>query len=57
MALLEDKQYLGREDCNFSIFGFLYLAIRGNLVSLCQPDQKSKMRLTVSSDNLELYGA
>jgi hypothetical protein len=58
MALLEDKQTLGREDCNVPIFGFPCLAVRGDLMSLCQLDQRSKMRITVSSGNLEeLYGA
>jgi hypothetical protein len=58
MALLEDKQSLGREDCNVPIFGFPCLAVRGDFMSLCQPDQRSKMRITVSSGNLEeLYGA
>jgi hypothetical protein len=44
--------------CNVPIFGFPCSAVRGDLVSLCQPGQRSKMRLTVSSGNLEeLYGA
>jgi hypothetical protein len=38
MALLEDKQSLGREDCNVPIFGFPLLAVRGDFMSLCQPD-------------------
>jgi hypothetical protein len=58
MALLEDKQSLGREDCNVPILGFPCSTIRGNLVSLCQPGHRSKVRLTMSSSNLEeLYGA
>jgi hypothetical protein len=57
MALLEDKQSLGREDNNVPIFGFPFPAIKGNLMSLCQPEQRSKMRITVNSANLkELYG-
>jgi hypothetical protein len=58
VALLEDKQSLGREDSNVPIFGFLCFVVRGDLVSLCQLGQRSKTRLTVSSGNLEeLYGA
>jgi hypothetical protein len=57
MALLEDKQYLGREDCNVPILGFPYSTVRGDLVSLCHPGQRSKVRLTMSLGNLkELYG-
>jgi hypothetical protein len=58
MALLEDKQSLGREDCNVPIFGFPYSVIKGNLMSLCRPNQRSKMRLIMSACDLEwLYGA
>jgi hypothetical protein len=49
VALLEDKQSLGREDCNVPIFGFPCSTVRGDLVSLCHPGQRSKTRLTVSS--------
>jgi hypothetical protein len=30
VALLEDKQYLGREDCNAPIFGFPCSAVGDN---------------------------
>jgi hypothetical protein len=57
MELIEDKQYLGREDCNVPIFGFPCLEVRGDLMSLCHPDQRSKMRIKMSLVNLEeLYG-
>ena len=51
MALLEDKQSLGREDCNVPIFGFQ-----------CSTDKagfsRSKMRIIVGSGDLgELYDA
>jgi hypothetical protein len=47
-----------QEKCNVPIFGFPCLVVRGDLMSLCQLDQRSKMRITVSSGNLEeLYGA
>jgi hypothetical protein len=45
MTLLEDKQSLGREDCNVLIGGFLCFAVGGDLMSLCQLDQMGKMRL------------
>jgi hypothetical protein len=58
MALLEDKQYLGREDCNVPIFGFPYSTVVDDLMGLCQPDQRGNLRLTVSSGGLEeLYDA
>ena len=58
MELLEDKKYLGREDCNVPNFGFPCLAIKVYLMSLSQRDQRSKMRITMNSKNLEeLYGA
>ena len=58
MALFEDKQSLGRKDYNLTIFGFPYPTVKGDLMSLCQPDWRSKMRIIVSSGNLEeLYGA
>jgi hypothetical protein len=58
MALLEEKKSSGREDYNVPIFGFPCSAFRGNLVILCHPSQRSKMRLIVSLRNLEdLYGA
>jgi hypothetical protein len=44
--------------CNVPIFGFPCLAIGGDLMSLSIPNQRKKMRITVSSGNLEeLYGA
>jgi hypothetical protein len=56
MVLLEDKQYLEREDCDVPIFGFPCFAIGSDLRGLCQPDQRVKWRLTVSSEGLrELY--
>jgi hypothetical protein len=58
MVLLEDKQSLGREDCDVPIFGFPCFAVGGDLWGLCQPDQRVKWRLTVSSEGLrELYEA
>jgi hypothetical protein len=57
MEFLEEKKNLGREDCNVPIFGFPYLAVRCDIVSLCQPDQRIKMTITMRSGNLEeLYG-
>jgi hypothetical protein len=53
MALLEDKQSLGREDCNVPIFGFPYSAVVDDLMGLCQPDHRGNLRLTVSSGGLE----
>jgi hypothetical protein len=38
MEFLEDKKTLGKEDCNVPIFGFHCLAVKGDLMSLCQPD-------------------
>jgi hypothetical protein len=38
MALLEDKKYLGRTNCNVPIFGFPYIAFVDELMGLCQPD-------------------
>jgi hypothetical protein len=37
MALLEDKQSLGREHCNVPIFGFPCFTVGGDLMSLCEP--------------------
>jgi hypothetical protein len=37
MALLEDKQSLGREDCNVPSFGFPCFIVGGDLMGLCQP--------------------
>jgi hypothetical protein len=53
MALFEDKQYLGREDCNVPIFGFPYSTVVDDLMCLCQPDHRGNLRLTVSSGGLE----
>jgi hypothetical protein len=53
VTLLEDKQSLGREDCNVPIFGFPCSAVGGDLLGLCQPDQRGKLRLTMSSSALE----
>jgi hypothetical protein len=58
MALLEDKQSLGREDCNVPIFGFPCFTVGGDLMGLCQPGQRGKWRLTGGSGELEeLYEA
>jgi hypothetical protein len=58
MALLEDKQSLGREDCNVPIFGFSCSASGDEFWGLCQPDQRGNLILPVSSDGLEeLYDA
>jgi hypothetical protein len=57
MAFLEEKQYLGTKDYSVPIFGFLCFAVEGDLMSLCQPHQRGKMRLIMSSGDLEgLYG-
>jgi hypothetical protein len=53
MALLEEKQYLGREDCNVPIFGFPYSEVVDDLMGLCQPDQRGNLRLTMNSRSLE----
>jgi hypothetical protein len=46
------------QQCNVPIFGFPYPAVKGNPMSLCKPNQRSEMRITVSLGNLEeLYGA
>jgi hypothetical protein len=37
MELLEDKQYLGREDCNVPIFGFPCSTFGDDFRGLCQP--------------------
>jgi hypothetical protein len=49
MALLEDKQSLGREDCNVPIFGFLCSAVGDVFMGLCQLDQRGDLMLPVSS--------
>jgi hypothetical protein len=35
------------------IFGFPCSTVGGDLLGLCQPDQRGKLRLTVSSGSLE----
>jgi hypothetical protein len=35
VEFLEDKKYLGREECNVPIFGFPYFVVGGNLLGLC----------------------
>jgi hypothetical protein len=57
MALCEEKKTLGREGCNIPIFGFTYLAVICDLMSLCQHDHRCKMMIAMISGNLEkLYG-
>jgi hypothetical protein len=53
MAFLEDKQYLGREDCNVPIFGFLYSAVGDDFMGLCHLDQRGDLMLPVRSNGLE----
>jgi hypothetical protein len=53
MTLLEDKQSLGREDCNVPIFGFPYSTVVDDLMGLCQPDHRGNWRLTVILGGLE----
>jgi hypothetical protein len=55
MALLEDKQSLGREDCNVPIFGFPCFTVGGDLMGLCQLGQRGKWRLTGGSVNWRSY--
>jgi hypothetical protein len=44
--------------CNVLVFGFPCFAVGGDLWGLCQPDQRVKWRLTMSSEGLrELYEA
>jgi hypothetical protein len=44
--------------CDVPIFGFPCCAVGGNLWGLCQPDQRVKWRLKISSEGLrELYEA
>jgi len=50
MVFLEEKQSLGREDCDVPIFGCPCFAIGGDLRGLCQPNHRVKWRLTVSSE-------
>jgi hypothetical protein len=50
MALLEDKQSLGREDCNVPIFlGSPVLQLEDDFRGLCQPGQRGEVMLPVSS--------
>ena len=37
MALFENKQSLGREDCNVPVFLFPCFTVGGDLMGLCQP--------------------
>ena len=58
MELLEDKQYLGREECHVPIFGFPYYAVRVTSGGLSQPSQRGETMSLVSSGGLdEFYGA
>ena len=57
MKFIEEKKYLGREDCNVPIFGFPYSTNIGDLVILCHLGYTSKVRLIMSLGNLgDLYG-
>jgi hypothetical protein len=47
MELLEDKQSLGMKEFNVPIFQFPFLAVRGDFMSLCKHDERSKMRITM----------
>jgi hypothetical protein len=47
MEFLEDKQSLGMKDFNVPIFQFPYLVVRGDFMSLCKHDERSKMRTTM----------
>jgi hypothetical protein len=49
MVLLEDKQCLGKKDCDVPIFGFSLFAVVGDPWGLGHPEQRVKQRLTVSS--------
>jgi hypothetical protein len=53
MELFEDKQSLGREECNVPIFGFFFSASGDEFTGLCQPNQRGNLMFTVSSDGLE----
>jgi hypothetical protein len=58
MALFEDKQSLGREECNVPIFGFSCSASGDDFRGLCQPNQRGNLILTMILDGLEeLYDA
>jgi hypothetical protein len=58
MVLLEENQYLGREDCDVPIFGFLCCEVGGDHWGSFHLDQRVKWRLTVSSEGLrEFYEA
>jgi hypothetical protein len=53
MKFLEDNQYLVREDYNVPIFQLPYSTVGGDLIGLCQPDQRGKLRLIVIPGGLE----
>jgi hypothetical protein len=58
MGLLEDKQYLGREDFHVQIFGFPYYVVRVTSIGLSQPSQRGETMSSVISEGLdEFYGA
>jgi hypothetical protein len=58
MALLEDKQSLGREDCNVPIFGSHCSVIGDDFQGLGQHDQRGSLTLPVNSKGLDgLYDA
>jgi hypothetical protein len=52
MALFEDNQSLGREDCNVPIFGVYFSIIGGDFMGLCLPGQRGNLMLPVSLDGL-----
>jgi hypothetical protein len=55
MALFEDNQSLGREDCNVPIFGFPCSAIGDDFMGLRQLDQRGDLMLLASSGGLEKF--
>jgi hypothetical protein len=58
IGLLEDKQYLGREDCHVPIFGLPYYAVRITSGGLSHPSQRGETMSLVRSEGLdEFYGA
>jgi len=58
MALLDDKKYLGREECNVPICGFSFSTIEDDFLGFCQFNQRGNLMLLVDSKGLEdLYDA
>jgi hypothetical protein len=52
MALLEEKQSLGREDCNVPIFGFPCSVVGDDLMGLCQLDQRGDLMLPMKAQGV-----